>query len=135
MRRSPSVWRLALLWQGTVLDVVSLSRTRTTLELRTGDRLKARVVGDGVEITGPGIEAVLLQAGVLAELPAGHTVVATKALAEARVGRLSAVDSTLFHAAMIGAAVQACVVSALVLSPASALDPEPGAGLGEYRRF
>lgn len=126
---------MALLWQGTVLDVVTLKRKHGTLSLRTGEVWKARVVDGGVQLLGRS-ETVFVEAGALVELPAGHSVVVTCALSEARVGGLHAVDSTLFHAAMIGAAVQACVVSALVLAPAPAPDLEAGGGMQtEWRRL
>jgi hypothetical protein len=130
-----SVWRVALLWQGTVLDVVTLKRARGTIHLRTGEVLRARAVEGAIEIEGAGA-FIRAEAGVLTDLPAGHALIATHALPEPRVSGLSAVDSTLFHAAMIGAAVQACVVSALVLAPAPTLDFEAGAGMkSEWRRM
>lgn len=137
MPRPPrDVWRLALLWQGTVLDVVTVKRARATLHLRTGEQLKARVRAGQVEIQGVGPEPLTVEAGVLTELPAGHAVVATRALPEADAGRFSSFDGTLFHAAMVGAALQACVVSALVLAPRPQLDPEVGGGLkGDLRRL
>ncbi len=137
MPRLPrDVWRLALLWQGTVLDVVTVKRSRATLRLRTGELLKARVSGGQIEITGAGGEPVFVDAGALVELPAGHAVVATRALPEADAGRLSSFDGTMFHAAMVGAALQACVVSALVLAPRPQLDPEAGGGVkGDLRRL
>lgn len=138
MPRSPSrsTWRIALLWQGTVLDVVTLQQRRGTLRLRTGEMLKVRIVDNLVELTGDDGRTIRAEAGTLVDLPAGHGVVATRALAEPRAGGLHAMDSTLFHAAMIGAAVQACVVSALVLSPTTTLDREAGAGLKtEWRRM
>ena len=135
-RHSRDVWRIALLWQGTVLDVVTVKRARTTLRLRTGELLKARVSGGQVELTGPDGEPIAIDAGVLTELPAGHAVVATRALPEADAGRFSQFDGTLFHAAMVGAALQACVVSALVLAPRPQLDSELGGGLkGDLRRL
>lgn len=140
-RRSPAaragtVWRLALSWQGTVLDVVTLNRSRASLKLRTGDVLEVQSCGTALELLGLGPEPIDVFDGILVELPAGHALVATIAPAEARVGTFASLDSTLFHAAMVGAAVQACVVSALVLAPAPSLDSEPGAGMpGEWRRY
>lgn len=128
------VWRLALLWQGTVLDVVTVKR-RATLKLRTGERLQARTVNGElfVEIED---ELIPVTVGTMIELAAGHALVATEDIPEATAGRLSGLDSTLFHATMIGAAVQACVVSALVLAPSPNFDSEAGAGVpGEYRRL
>lgn len=140
MPSSRSVWRVALLWQGTVLDVVTLGGTKATLRLRTGEVLRARVVEGGVEITGNGdalsAEALFAEDGVLLPLAAGHSLLATRSAQEGRAPELVALDSTLFHAAMIGAAVQACVVSALVLAPPRILDDEAGAGVkSEWRRL
>jgi hypothetical protein len=129
-RGSRSVWRIAVLWQGTVLDVVTLDRSRT-FELRTGERITARVKRGVLVVDGVGE----VDDGEMVELSGGSALVATNDVPEANAGALSAVDGTLFHAAMIGAAVQACVVSALVLAPAPSFDSEPGAGLpGEWRR-
>ncbi|MCC7073327.1 MAG: hypothetical protein IT383_18590 [Deltaproteobacteria bacterium] len=137
MPRLPrDVWRLALLWQGTVLDVVTVKRRRGTLDLRTGERLRARAVGGQIEITGAGPAPIYADADILVELPAGHALIASRAAPEADAGRLSSFDGTLFHAAMVGAAVQACVVSALVLAPRPQLDPEAGGGVrGDLRRL
>ncbi len=137
MPRVPrDVWRLALLWHGTVLDVVTVSSRRARLELRTGERLSARAARGHVEITGLGPAPLLVEPDVLVELPAGHALVASRAPPEANAGRLSAFDGTLFHAAMVGAAVQACVVSALVLAPRPQLDPEAGGSVrGDLRRL
>ncbi len=135
------VWRIALLWKGTVLDVVTLERARGSLRLRTGEVLRVRALGAGLEVTVPGeppfvVDAAQIGEGAHADLPAGHALVASREIPEARVGGLSAVDSTLFHATMIGVAVQACVVSALVLAPAPAFDSEAGAGVpGPWRRY
>lgn len=135
-RHSRDVWRLALLWQGTVLDVVTVKGRRATLKLRTGERLKARATGGQIEIAGVGKEPIYADADVLVELPAGHALVASRSVPEADAGRLSTFDGTLFHAAMVGAAVQACVVSALVLAPRPQLDPEAGGGVkGDLRRL
>lgn len=137
MARLPrDVWRLALLWHGTVLDVVTVSRRRATLELRTGERITARVAGGHLEIAGVGAERLTVEPDVLVALPAGHALVATRAAPEAAALRLSSFDGTLFHAAMVGAAVQACVVSALVLAPRPQLDPEAGGGVrSDLRRL
>ncbi|HEY4222195.1 MAG TPA: hypothetical protein VGO62_12650, partial [Myxococcota bacterium] len=91
-----TVWRIALAWRGTVLDVVTLDATgwrprKKSLTLRTGDRLELCVVGDELHVDG----AVLLS-GETCELAAGFTLLATRELPEARVGGLSALDSTLF---------------------------------------
>lgn len=140
-RPAPRVWRLALLWQGTVLDVVTFRDARpgrsARLTLRTGDAFAVRCTGEGdLVVTGRDGEPVLVQGGVVIELPAGHALIATEDIREATAGRLAGFDSTLFHAAMIGAAVQACMVSALVLAPSPQFDPEAGAGtVGEYRRL
>lgn len=135
-RLSHDVWRLALLWQGTVLDVVTVKKRRATLRLRTGEALRARVTGGHIEIMGVDGGPIVVEAGALVELPAGHAVVATRALPEANAGSLPTFDGTLFHAAMVGAALQACVVSALVLAPHPQLDPEAGGGVkGDLRRL
>lgn len=133
-RAPPRVWRLALLWHGTVLDVVSVKK-RATLTLRTGEKLRAKTI-EGALFVDIGGETVPIEGGVMVELAAGHALVATEDIPEAHAGRLSGLDSTLFHATMIGAAVQACVVSALVLAPSPNFDSEAGAGVpGEYRRL
>lgn len=133
-RPAPHVWRLALLWQGTVLDVVSVKK-RATLTLRTGEKLRAKTV-NGELFVDIGGEVIPVIPGTMVELIAGHALVATEDIPEATAGRLSGLDSTLFHATMIGAAVQACVVSALVLAPSPNFDSEAGAGVpGEYRHL
>lgn len=127
-----TVWRVALLWQATVLDVVTLKGSRGKLTMRTGEVLTVRTCGGILEIDGIGD----VEADAVIQLAAGHSLVATKTYPESHAGGFSPFDSTLFHAAMIGAAVQACVVSALVLAPSPGLDSEPGAGMpGEWRRY
>jgi hypothetical protein len=135
-RRASRVWRIALLWQGTVLDVVTVKGSAARLAMRTGDVVHARTTAAGDLIITVGNLPVPLKAGALFELSAGHSLLATEDIPEATAGRLAGIDSTFFHATMIGAAVQACVVAALVLAPSTHLDPEAGAGsAGEYRRW
>ncbi len=140
VRYAPHVWRLELLWQGTVLDVVTLPMARkgrsARLTLRTGETLRARTTAEGELIVDSGDEPIVLAAGVVLELPGGHSIVATEDLPAAHAGRLAGFDSTFFHATMIGLAVQTCVVALLILSPSSRFDTEAGAGtVGTYPRL
>ena len=111
------------------MDVVTIERSGPH-RLSTGDI--ARRKGDTLVVDGVGV----VEDGETVDLPGGAALLATKTYPEAKAGLLAGFDSTLFHAAMVGAAVQACVVSALVLAPAPAFDTEPGAGMpGEWRRL
>jgi hypothetical protein len=130
-----SVWRVAVLWQDAVLDVVTVRKKRARFTLRTGDVLTARVVNDQVLIDGPFGE-LTARDGELVALPAGHALLVHEDIPAENMPGLYALDSTLFHAAMIGAAVQAVFVSALVLTPTPVFDPDAGAGwTGELRRL
>ena len=146
--RALPVWRLSLLWRGTVLDVVTLEGKRERLQLRTGDELSVRVLPDALEIRGfqaaKGADTadtfgscshLTLRSGACLVLPAGHVLHAELSEAPIRRRGLPHIDSTLLHATMIGAAFQVCVVSALILAPPRAFDPDPGAGwASELRR-
>ena len=125
-----SVWRLSLLWQGSVLDTVSMKGRSGSLQLRTGEKLKARVVDvDGeerLELLGDRL-LVVLAPGQFCTLPAGHVLHADVDAAAARVPAPLSIDSTLLHSTMIGVALQVCVVSALWLAP---LDNPSDVGAG-----
>jgi hypothetical protein len=127
---SHSVWRLSLLWQGSVLDQVSVKGRKGSIALRTGEKLKVRVVDDDgverLEILGDRL-LVVLSPGQFCALPAGHVLHADVDVAAARIASPLSVDSTLLHSTMIGVALQVCVVSALWLAP---LDTPSEAGAG-----
>lgn len=43
-RSPPTIWRLSVLWQGRLLDTVTLKGRKGSLQLRTGEHIKVRVV-------------------------------------------------------------------------------------------
>ena len=128
---SHSIWRLSLLWQGSVLDTATVRGRRGTLRLRTGEKLKVRVVDTedgavGLEVLGDRL-LVVLAPGQFCTLPAGQVLHVDVDVPSARVAAPLAVDSTLLHSTMIGVALQVCVVSALWLAP---LDNPSDVGAG-----
>lgn len=133
---SQPVWRVSLLWQGTVLDTVSLKGVpkakATALRLRTGEELKARVVDGGLEIRGTQL-LVTLTPGQFCSLPAGHVLHADVDAGSPRIVSFGGVDSTMLHATMIGVALQVCVFSALWLTPVTS-PSDVGAGIASDAR-
>lgn len=129
----PPVWRVSLLWQGTVLDTASVRGKSSTLTLRTGEAIKARVLPErdgaaaALELSGPRL-LVTLSAGQFCVLPAGHVLHADVDGGVAVARGDGGVDSTLLHSTMIGVALQVCVVSALWLAPVSS-SSDTGAGI------
>ena len=131
----PLVWRLAVVWHETVLDVVTLKEGVNTVALRTGATLTLRAHGEDVVLCTLAGESTLRR-GELTPLAGGHAVILSLADAESSRAFGGGVDSTLFHAVMIGAAVQVCLVSALLLAPAARPDAEAGGGIkGSMRRL
>lgn len=132
---SRPVWRVSLLWQGTILDTVSLKTAKgrsASLTLRTGEALKARIVDDGLEVSGPELQ-VTLRPGQFCALPAGHVLHADVDAGNAQVASFGGVDSTMLHATMIGVALQVCVFSALWLTPVTS-PSDVGAGIASDAR-
>ncbi len=121
--RSHSVWRLSLLWRGAVLDTVSLQGQRGTLDLRTGEQLKVRLLDAAEQEGPPRLEIVgdrllvILEPGQFCTLPAGHVLHVDVDVAASRAPAPFSVDSTLLHSTMIGVALQVCVFSSLWLAP------------------
>ncbi len=141
MSRQPPVehvWRIAVLWHDTVLDLVTVRAglLGTTLRLRTGDTLRATVTAHGLRIVAPFAE-LHASDGELLLLPAGHALMVNLTPAHATAHPWTSADGTLFHAAMIAAAVQAVLVCTLVLTPAPRFDSDAGAGFpdSEVRRL
>ncbi len=149
------VWRVSLLWQGTVLDTATIKsvpgKPARTIRLRTGEVLRARVVADAagdacgaLELRGDGV-LVTLTPGQLCVLSppttagpvghAGHMLHADVDDGAAAAPSSGGVDSTMLHATMIGVALQVCVLSALWLAPVG--NPsDSGAGVpSEARRW
>lgn len=133
-RTATSAWRLALLWQGTLIDMVTLRRGGASLRLRTGDTLRVRLVDDAVELRSRTAGTTRVSAGGLVELASGETVAAAVVDADPGVADLVAVDALWLHAAMVGATLQACIVAALVLTPVPGLDTEHGGGMSSSWR-
>jgi hypothetical protein len=131
------VWRVSLLWHGTLLDTVTVRR-RARVALRTGEQWRIDVDGDALVLQGPdaGDDARLrLSAGQVAGLPAGHAVLVERDLPVPRVAADLVVDSTFLHAAMVGIAATVCMFSALWFAPLERAG-DAGAGLpSDARRW
>jgi hypothetical protein len=130
---SPLVWRLSLLWQGTLLDTVTLRDDAGVLRLRTGEEVAVVVRGAHL-VVGSGDDAIVVAAGESALLPAGHTVVAVVDVPDAVAAHELSIDATWLHSAMVGVAATVCVFSALWLAPLERLD-DAGAGLPSTTRL
>jgi hypothetical protein len=131
--RQFQVWRLTVLWHGTVLDTVSLRPGNTHVTLRSGDALDVVIADDRVHVSGNGVDVDLV-AGGRVDVD-GHAYVVDVDVAHARMPHDWSVDSTLLHATMIGVALQVCLLSALWMAPVGA-SLDAGAGLpSEARRW
>jgi len=133
----PPAWRLSLVWHETVLDTVTVTERRRSIDLRTGCRIEVEVGDDDtLHVTGDRLDATL-SPGQRLHLPAGHELLVEldNAPAPAAAGDLG-IDSTLLHSGMIAVAMTVCAVSALWLHPTASPGDLGGAGLSsETRRF
>lgn len=132
------VLRLTVLWAGAVVDSFAVGDERSLHELRGGARLESVWDADrgALLLLLDGVEAAEVGPGGAVRL-GGFVIQCHLGVRHPRAVRPLLFDSRWLQALVIAAAVQVCVVSALVLAPAPVPDPEPGAGLtmADIERF
>lgn len=133
------VLRLTVLWREVVVDSFAVGGDGpATQELRVGGSLQAAWDDEvaAVVLTLDGAEMALVKPGESATL-GGLTVLCRHDALHPAAHRPLFFDGRWLQALLIAAAVQVCVVSALLLTPRPVVDPEPGAGLtmADVERF